>query len=82
MFRVLWQSLPANAAATSGKLLIRARTRTFAPLVEPKKSLPFIQLMVNAFPGMGTTQRISLRLSTKKVSRFSRGKESAVIRIA
>ena len=82
MLRVLWQSLPANVAATSGKLLTRVRTRISAPPAALKKSLLFTRRTVNAFPGTETTQRISLRLSTKKVSRFSRGKESADIRIA
>jgi len=82
MVRVLCQSLLANVAATSGKLLTRGRTLIFAPLAELKESLPFTRGTVNAFPGTGTTRRISLPLSTKKVSRYSRGKESAYIRIA
>lgn len=82
MFRVLWQSLPANVAAMSGKLLTPVRTRIFAPLVAQRKSRRSIRLSVNASPGMANTLRILLPLSTITVSRFSRGKESAAIRIA
>lgn len=82
MLRVLWQSLPANVAATSGKLLIPVRTRISAPPVAQRKSRRSTRRTVNAFPGTANTLRISLRRLTITVSRFSRGKESADIRIA
>lgn len=72
----------ANVAATSGKLRTLGRTRTFAPRVEPEKFLPFTRFTGSVSPGTATTREISLRRLTKKVSRFSRGRESANIRIA
>lgn len=82
MLRDLCRLLPANVAASNGKLRTLARTLIFAPLAELRRSRLFIRFTVSAFPGTANTLRISLPLSTIKVSRFSRGKESAVIRIA